>query len=113
MRERALAVSGILAGRGINAGVVSVSVIKPLDADMVSGITERTKNIITIEDGAVSGGFGETLAAALAGNKERPAVLNIGWPDKFIEHGSADDLYERYGFSAESIAERICEFIER
>ena len=113
MRERALAVSGILEKKGIKAGVVSVSVIKPLDTSMVSGIAARTRNVITLEDGAVSGGFGETLAAALSGGKERPAVLNIGWPDKFIEHGSADDLYEKYGFSEESIAERICEFIER
>lgn len=112
MRERALAASETLEKRGYSVGVVSVSVIKPLDKDMISGIPGRAGKVVTIEDGAVCGGFGEMLAASFADGKEKPEVLNIGWPDKFVEHGNTEDLYEKYGFSAESIAERICEFIE-
>ena len=113
MRERALAAAEILEKKGYRIGVVSVSVIKPLDTDTIEGIADRTKKAVTIEDGALRGGFGEMLAAYFADKSERPEVLALGWPDKFGEHGNTEDLYERYGFSAESIAERIREFIER
>ena len=113
MRERALAAAEILEKKGYRIGVVSVSVIKPLDTDTIEGSADRTKKAVTIEDGALRGGFGEMLAAYFADKSERPEVLALGWPDKFVEHGNTEDLYERYGFSAESIAERIREFIER
>ena len=40
-------------------------------------------------------------------------IINIGWPDKFIEHGTCDQLYEKYGMDGASIAERIIEELER
>ena len=40
-------------------------------------------------------------------------MLNFGWPDQFIEHGDCGSLYKKYGLDAESIAERICEYLER
>ena len=42
-----------------------------------------------------------------------PQLLRIGWPDRFIEHGNIEDLFDRYSLSEERITERICEFIEK
>ena len=68
--------------------------------------------MITIEDGCIIGGFGEAIASLAAESKTRARVLNIGWPDKFIEHGSINELRAKYGLNAESIARKAEDFIE-
>ena len=96
-----------LAERGIDAGIVEVACVKPLD--LSAYIVDDNKLLVTLEDNLLAGGFGETFAAQTgAGN-----VLMIGWPDQFVEHGDCDTLYKEYGMDADSIAERICEHLER
>ncbi len=108
MLDTALKASDMLRERGIDAGVVNARVIKPLDFEALEESANRTKFIVTLEDNVISGGFGQAVSAHL---KETP-VLNLGWPDEFIEHGSAQELYEKFGLDAESITERICNYIE-
>ena len=99
MTKHALKAAEILSERGIEAGVVDVRVLKPLD----TSLADPEGRIFTIEDGIVTGGFGEKLAARLP----HAVVTELGWPDKFIEHGSVDDLYKKYGLDAEGIAESV------
>lgn len=103
------AVSGqvrtILLEKGIEAGIVEVSCVNPIDLSCF----EKDKTIVTIEDNLLAGGFGEGFRAASGAGD----VLSFGWPTQFIEHGSCDDLYQKYGLDAVSIAERICEHLER
>lgn len=106
MLQTALDIREQLKEKGIEAGVVDVTTIKPLD---LSCLTEKTKPVVTIEDGLLAGGFGDKFIVE-SGVKE---VLAFGWPDQFIEHGDCDSLYKKYGLDADSIAERICEHFER
>ena len=65
---------------------------------------------MTLEDNVIAGGAGECIAAGLS--EEHADVLKLGWPDRFIEHGSSDDLYRAYGLDSGSVAERIKEKLE-
>ncbi len=105
MAATAEKVKAALARRGIEAGIVEVSCVKPLDVSCL----EKNRTIVTIEDNLLAGGFGEGFRAQ-SGCSD---VLSFGWPDQFIEHGSCEDLYRKYGLDADSITERICEYLER
>lgn len=105
MVATALSVCQLLEKRGIEAGVVEAAVIKPLELSAF----QDGKLCVTIEDNLLAGGFGEKFRR-ISGAKE---VLSFGWPDQFIEHGDCGSLYRKYGLDPESIAERICEYLER
>lgn len=103
-------VRDLLAENGINAGLVDVTTVKPLDTAPLDE-DNLPQYIITIEDNTVIGGFGHQMAAYLADKDVK--VLNFAWPDEFIPQGSVDELLERYGLTPEKITERIYEEIER
>lgn len=108
MVEVGEAVCSLLEKRGYQSGLVDVTTVKPMD---LSVYDPNCQCIITIEDHVLSGGLGQQLAAALTNEKVK--LLNFAWPDCFIEHGSIKQLRHKYGLTAEKIAERICEYIER
>ena len=99
MLNKAIKASEILKEQGIDAKVCSASVLKPFDDSIINS---SDKLIVTLEDNLIRGGFGEYIAANYTNR-----VVNLGWPDKFIEHGDCEYLYKKYGLDAESIAERI------
>ena len=100
-----------LKAKGIRAGLINPRILKPLDMSGLKACAERTKLIVTLEDNVITGGFGENLAAAV---KEYPVkVLNFGWPDCFIEHGSCIQLIQKHQLDPESITERISEYFEK
>jgi len=105
MTAHALAAAEILQEEGIDAGVINAASIKPLDVEMLHASASAVPLIITIEDGIVSGGIGEAIKACIS-QKEKN-VINLGWPDQFIEHGTQNELYEKYGLDARSIAETV------
>ena len=101
----------LLKEKGIDAGLVNARFVRPLDRKAIEASAQRTRLLVTFEDNIVTGGFGESLAALLM---ESPAkVLNFGWPDSFIEHGSCSQLFEKYRLDPISLTERICEYIEK
>ena len=106
MTETACRIRTLLAEKGIDAGIVDVIRVKPME---LSCREDPDRPVVTIEDNVLTGGFGQAFAAA--GYCHR--VLSLGWPDSFIEHGSCGELEEKYGLSAEAAAERIGEYLER
>ena len=110
MTATAVEVFSILDGRGIKCGVVNARFVKPLDKETLLESAARTKLIVTLEDNVLAGGFGGQIAAALSGSDTK--VYSFGWPDRFIEHGSSEQLFKKYGLDAETIAERIVDIIE-
>ena len=104
MLNKAMKASEILKEQGIDAKVCSASVLKPFDDSIINS---SDKLIVTLEDNLIRGGFGEYIAA-----NYKNRVVNLGWPDKFIEHGDCEYLYKKYGLDAESIAERIRQELE-
>ena len=105
MAGPALEASAILEEEGVSAGVVNMASITPFDEEALNDSAENVPLIFTIEDGIVTGGIGEHIKALAADGPAK--VINLGWPDKFIEHGSQDELFRKYGLDKDSIAELI------
>lgn len=109
MAETAHEVCNILSARGIQAVCEETVFAKPIEERFYKDIEPNTL-IVTIEDNVVKGGFGEALRAQLDAYQK---IMNFGWPDTFIEQGTFKELTDKYGLSADTIAERICEALER
>ena len=107
----AIAAATLLDDMGISAGVLNMRFVKPLDAELLKEAASRTPHLVTIEDNALQGGFGSAVLEALG--PARAQVLRLGIPDRFIEHGSPDLLYDAVGLSAPKAALRVAEWLGR
>jgi len=107
--ETCLKTSDLLLEKNVSASVVNMRFLKPLDVDTLKGVLLKTKKFITVEENALTGGFGETVKAFLCGSGA--IVECIGLPDKFIEHGSLKFLREKYGFTPKSIAKKALQML--
>ena len=76
-----------------SVAVYDLRYVKPLDTELLNSIGSRFSKVITIEDGAVRGGVGETIAAYFAREGYTPRVKNLGIGDCFVEHGKPTELY--------------------
>ena len=111
MVANAIEAAEILSKSGISASVYNARFLRPMDEEAIRNCASVYNHIFTIEDNILSGGFGESINSLLV--NEETKVHNIAWPDKYIEHGTTAQLYERYGLDAVSIAERIKKELER
>jgi 1-deoxy-D-xylulose-5-phosphate synthase len=93
----------ILKTKNINAGVINMRFLKPLDEEALKATLARTKKFITVEENVLSGGFGESIKSVLCNSDAN--VSSIGLPDDFIEHGNIELLRQKYGLSVENIVE--------
>lgn len=102
----------VLKLRGICTTVVNSRFVKPLESELISNLARTIPNIITVEENALSGGFGSAVLEILSDqNIDHATVRRIGIPDQFIEHGSMSILRRKYGIDAEGIvavAQEIC-----
>lgn len=81
-----------------SVAVYDLRYAKPLDTDMLDDIASRFDKIITIEDGVIRGGVGESVAAYLARKGCNAKVVNLGIEDRFVEHGKPSELYAECGY---------------
>ncbi|MFC1769064.1 1-deoxy-D-xylulose-5-phosphate synthase [Nanoarchaeota archaeon] len=102
--QEALDASEILQKKKIDAAVISARFAKPLDTDLIVKYAKKTKNIITIEEGTINGGFGASVLELLEEYNSGIKVKRMGIPDKFIEHGSTSILKQKIGLSSSNIA---------
>lgn len=77
--------------------------LKPLDEQLLHEIFKKHKKIITIEDGTVIGGMGSAIVDFMNTHNYKATVLKMGTPDRFIEHGSPEELYHELGLDAKGI----------
>lgn len=108
----ALETADLLERRGIRAAVINPRWIKPLDTGTIEFFARGTKVLCTMEDHAVTGGFGSAVAEHLSDAGITTPLVRVGWPDQFIEHGSVPILRGKYGMTAEVAARRILEAYE-
>ena len=113
MVKTALKASLILESEGIRCGVTDARFITPPDRKKVLEAASSSKLIITCEDNVTHGGFGSIISDIICEEYPGISVYRMGWPSKFIEHGSIPELFSRYRLDAEGMAERIREIIER
>jgi 1-deoxy-D-xylulose-5-phosphate synthase len=76
---------------------------KPLDANLLHAVLKKFDQIITLEDGAVKGGFGSAIAEFAAENGYTPTIKMLGVPDEFIEHGTVEELQHYCKFDVKSL----------
>ena len=95
-----------------NIALVNARFVKPLDENLILDLAKKTKNIITIEENCLNGGFGSAVLELLHKHNIKANVKRIGIPDKFIEHGSTDLLKKQIGLSKENIVKTINEMLK-
>lgn len=81
--------------------------LKPIDNEILHSIARQYKQIVTIEDGVIDGGFGSAVLEFLADNNYQLKVKRLGIDDVFIEHGTPEQLYNLAGLDAEGIANAL------
>ena len=108
MVKKALNVREILLKDNINSTIVNARFLKPMDENLLHELLKNHSKVVTIEDNVVSGGFGSRINKfVIDNNYNNIKIENIGIPDKFVEHGNVDELFETIGMSDEQIAQRI------
>ncbi len=109
----ALEAAELLAAEGLEATVVNARFAKPVDVDVLEPALADARLLVTLEEHAVTGGFGGAVLEALAGRGgPLPPTLTIGAPDRFIEHGTRAELLERIGFTPRGLADRILQAVD-
>ena len=92
-----------LAKQGIAVGLYDMRFAKPLDEELLHSILKRYRHIITVEDGALQGGFGSAVLEFMADNGYTNSITRLGAPDRFIEHGTVQQLHKDCGIDPESL----------
>ncbi|SDC91813.1 1-deoxy-D-xylulose-5-phosphate synthase [Williamwhitmania taraxaci] len=87
----------------IEVAIYDMRFLKPLDEELLEEVRLRFQKIITLEDGALAGGFGSAVLEYFCSKANMPQVVRLGIPDKFIEHGSPTELYRECGIDKEGI----------
>lgn len=100
-----------LQAAGIDAEIINMATIKPLDAQLVVASARKTGKVITVEEHNIIGGLGEAVCAALSTECPVP-VKRIGINDEFGHSGPAKDLLKQFGLSAENIVKVTKEFVK-
>jgi 1-deoxy-D-xylulose-5-phosphate synthase len=97
----------LLVGEQLNATVINMRFIKPLDVSLVLELARTHTIIVTVEENAVMGGAGSAVNELLALQGYRGDILNLGLPDTFLEHGNPDKMLSMCGLDAPGILAAI------
>ena len=106
MVNEALEAAKLLAADGIDAAVINVHTLKPIDAECVTKYAEQCGKVVTIEEHSVIGGLGDAVTDVLMG-KVSCKFKKIGVNDQFVQSGKAADALREYGLTANQIAEVV------
>ncbi|MDT8399274.1 MAG: 1-deoxy-D-xylulose-5-phosphate synthase [Pseudomonadales bacterium] len=96
----------------LDATVVDMRFIKPLDQEMVLAQAQSHELLVTLEENAVAGGAGSAVNECLLAAGSQTAVLNLGLPDRFLEHGRSDEMLAGCGLDSEGILKAINERLQ-
>lgn len=112
MTYQCLVAAKILAGDGVDAEVVHVPTIKPLDAKTILASAKKTGLVLTAEEAQAAGGLGGAVAELLSENLPTP-LKRVGMQDRFGESGAPDELLKAFGLTGTHIALHAHELIEK
>lgn len=97
--------------QGLNARVIDMHTIKPLDTEMILKCAKETKTIVTVEEHSINGGLGSAVAECLMEAGFMGKFKRIGLPDEFAVLGDIDEVYAYYGLDPDGIAKTIKELL--
>jgi 1-deoxy-D-xylulose-5-phosphate synthase len=107
----ALAAADLLAQEGIEAAVINARFAKPLDEELLANLSNNFSRVLTVEEGAIPGGFGAAVLEFFHSHHEltEPKIHCIGLPDEFVDHGPQAMWRDRFNMSAEGIVREVHE----
>ena len=108
--NEALGAAKMLEADGVNAEVISIHTIKPIDTELVAASAKKTGKVVTVEEHSIIGGLGSAVCEALAETLPTP-VLRIGVNDTYGESGPAKALLSEYGLDAQGIYEKVKKYL--
>ena len=111
MVAEAIEAGKTLAENGIDAEIINIATIKPLDDELIVASAKKTGKVVTVEEHNIIGGLGETVCSCLSEKCPTP-VKRIGVNDEFGHSGPAKDLLKQFGLSAENIVKVTTEFVK-
>ncbi len=109
----AVEAAALLAADGVQAGVLSMHTVSPLDIEAVLAAGRDYRAVMTVEEHSVHGGLGEACAAVLAIGGSKAAFSIVGFPDEYMVTGSQMEIFTHYGISAQGLARRAKELLAR
>jgi len=93
----------ILEAEGITVAHVDIRYLKPIDEVLLHQLLSKYKKVITVEDGTIIGGLGSAVIEFMSDHGYNSEIVRLGIPDKFIEHGTSEELQHACGFDTEGI----------
>ena len=105
----AMATAGLLQEQGVRAAVINARFLRPLDQALIAPMARRIGRVVTMEEGALAGGFGAAVVEALNDLDVLVPVLRIGIPDVLVDHASPDQSKQSLGLTPPQMAQRILE----
>lgn len=100
-----------IAAKELNASIVDMRFVKPMDLALLDKVAAKYKTIVTIEDNAIAGGAGSGVNEYLNAKRFNNSVLNIGLPDQFIKHGTQEEIYQELMLDAKGLQQQIETFL--
>lgn len=97
----------------ISAAHYDMRFVKPLDESLLKKVFRKFDHIITVEDGNITGGFGSAVIEFMCDNGLHANIRRLGVPDRFIDHGTRQELYKECGFDEQSMVETAKEMVLR
>ncbi|MDO5300016.1 MAG: 1-deoxy-D-xylulose-5-phosphate synthase [Clostridia bacterium] len=113
MTQSAMRAAELLEGSGLRVGVIDCCSLRPMDMDCLRELFERRAMIVTLEEGELIGGFGAEIARLCVENGAPEPIAVLGLPNRFITHGTVDQLLEECGLMPEQIAQRVWDAVKR
>ena len=107
MVEEAMKAADVLEKEGINASVVNMSTIKPIDKELIIKYAKKTGAVVTAEDHNIIGGLGSAVQEALMDDETFVPVQKVAVRDRFAESGKKEELYKKYGLSHDNIVAAV------
>lgn len=107
MVQYSLAASEKLKSEGINAEVINMRYVKPLDIELLDKVSQKFDKIMTVEENSLAGGFGSGVIEYFAEKNYKNDIRRLGLPDKFIDHGTQAELYDLLGIDADGIYKKV------
>lgn len=107
MVEYSIKTADLLKNAGINAEIVNMRFIKPLDTELLDKIANRFDKIVTMEDNSIVGGFGSAVVEYFSDQNYKNDIIRIGLPDYFIDHGTQEELHKFISIDPDGIFKKI------
>ncbi|MCO4797648.1 MAG: 1-deoxy-D-xylulose-5-phosphate synthase [Colwelliaceae bacterium] len=96
-----------IAGKSLNATVVDMRFVKPIDEALITQLLEKHNTLVTVEDNAIAGGAGSAVNEYVLNTQNNCKILNIGLPDVFIKHGTQQEIHQELGLDSAGIIDKI------